>query len=41
MLLVLIESAYSACNMHLLESVFRGVVYESDGVISFVGGEAF
>jgi len=41
MLLVLIGSAYFACNLHLLESVFRGFVYESDGVISFVGDEAF
>jgi hypothetical protein len=41
MLLVLTGSAYFACNVHLLESVFRGFVYESDGVISFVGDEAF
>jgi hypothetical protein len=41
MLLVFIESAYFACNVHLLESAFRSVVYESDCVISFVGDEAF
>jgi hypothetical protein len=39
--LVLIGSAYFGCNVHLMESVSRGFVYESGGVISFVGDEAF
>jgi hypothetical protein len=39
--LVLIGPAYFGCNVHLLESVFRGFVYESDGIISFVCDEAF
>jgi len=41
MLLVLIGSAYFACNVHLLESVVRDFVHENDGVISFVADEAF